>query len=541
MGIYLNSIMAYYNYKELYGSPYFVDKSLILDEIIPMIGTSQKYICLTRPRRFGKSVMANMLAAFFSEGCEAKAIFDTLKIAEKKCYTKNLNQHKVIFITFNELPEMCTSYSKYIERIKKRLKKDLMRAFPDAGIDEEDSIWDILRDIYEMTAERFIFVLDEWDFIFHRNFVTNEDKAAYIDFLSNLLKDKPYVSLAYMTGILPIAKYSSGSELNMFVEYTMATKVKYSEYFGFTDQEVDILYKSYLGKTEKPTITRAGLKEWYDGYLTQAGMRMYNPRSVVCALSDNQLSNYWTSSGPYDEIYYYINHNVDAVRDELAQMVSGIPVPAKMSEYAAVSMNLTTKDEIFSSMVVYGFLTYENGYVSIPNKELMDKFNDMLMKETSLGYINQLAKESERMLRATLAGDTKTMMEILEYAHNTESPLLSYNQEAELTTIVNLVYLQARDFYRIEREDKAGIGYVDFIFYPELNRQADCIILELKMDHTADEALQQIKDRKYALKFEGRLGEETSYTGRILGVGIAYDKESKVHECKMEVLRKALK
>jgi hypothetical protein len=192
-------------------------------------------------------------------------------------------------------------------------------------------------------------------------------------------------------------------------------------------------------------------------------------------------------------------------------------------------------------MVVYGFLTYENGYVSIPNKELMDKFNDMLMKETSLGYINQLAKESERMLRATLAGDTKTMMEILEYAHNTESPLLSYNQEAELTTIVNLVYLQARDFYRIEREDKAGIGYVDFIFYPELNRQADCIILELKMDHTADEALQQIKDRKYALKFEGRLGEETSYTGRILGVGIAYDKESKVHECKMEVLRKALK
>jgi hypothetical protein len=436
---------------------------------------------------------------------------------------------------------MCTSYSKYIERIKKRLKKDLMRAFPDAGIDEEDSIWDILRDIYEMTAERFIFVLDEWDFIFHRNFVTNEDKAAYIDFLSNLLKDKPYVSLAYMTGILPIAKYSSGSELNMFVEYTMATKVKYSEYFGFTDQEVDILYKSYLGKTEKPTITRAGLKEWYDGYLTQAGMRMYNPRSVVCALSDNQLSNYWTSSGPYDEIYYYINHNVDAVRDELAQMVSGIPVPAKMSEYAAVSMNLTTKDEIFSSMVVYGFLTYENGYVSIPNKELMDKFNDMLMKETSLGYINQLAKESERMLRATLAGDTKTMMEILEYAHNTESPLLSYNQEAELTTIVNLVYLQARDFYRIEREDKAGIGYVDFIFYPELNRQADCIILELKMDHTADEALQQIKDRKYALKFEGRLGEETSYTGRILGVGIAYDKESKVHECKMEVLRKALK
>jgi hypothetical protein len=171
----------------------------------------------------------------------------------------------------------------------------------------------------------------------------------------------------------------------------------------------------------------------------------------------------------------------------------------------------------------------------------MDKFNDMLMKEASFGYINNLAKKSERMLRATLAGDTDAMAEILEYAHNTESPLLTYNQEAELTTIVNLVYLQARDYYRIEREDKAGTGYVDFIFYPEINKSADGIILELKVDHTAEEALQQIKDKKYALKFEGYLGQKSQYTGRILGVGIAYDKKTKKHECKIEILRDSMK
>ena len=176
-------------------------------------------------------------------------------------------------------------------------------------------------------------------------------------------------------------------------------------------------------------------------------------------------------------------------------MISGIPVPAKISEYAATSMRLSTKEEIFSAMVVYGFLTYENGCVSIPNKELMDRFNEMLMKEQSLGYIYQLAQKSEKMLSATLAGDTDMMTEILEYAHNTESPLLSYSSEAELTMIVNLVYLQARDRYRIEREDKAGIGYVDFIFYPEINQKADGIILELKMDHTAEEAIQQIKEK----------------------------------------------
>ncbi|MBS7050692.1 MAG: PD-(D/E)XK nuclease domain-containing protein, partial [Ruminococcus sp.] len=290
-----------------------------------------------------------------------------------------------------------------------------------------------------------------------------------------------------------------------------------------------------------PQIAREGLRIWYDGYHTKSGERVYNPRSVVLALTNNNLGNYWTSSGPYDEIYYYVQHNIAAVQDDLAQMISSISVPAKISEYAATSMRLSTKEEIFSAMVVYGFLTYENGCVSIPNKELMDRFNEMLMKEQSLGYIYQLAQKSEKMLSATLAGDTDMMTEILEYAHNTESPLLSYSSEAELTMIVNLVYLQARDRYRIEREDKAGIGYVDFIFYPEIDQKADGIILELKVDHTAEEAIQQIKEKKYLTKFQGKLGQKPRYTGRILGVGIAYYKDTKKHECKIEVLRQAIK
>ena len=256
----------------------------------------------------------------------------------------------------------------------------------------------------------------------------------------------------------------------------------------------------------------------------------------MASLINNNLGNYWTSSGPYDEIFYYIENNVADVRDDLALMVSGMPVPAKVQEYAATSMNLNTKDEIFSAMVVYGFLSYEEGRVSIPNKELMDKFSDMLRKEQSLGYVYQLAKASERMLKATLSQDTDTMLSILEFAHNTEIPLLSYNNESDLTAIVNLVYLAARDFYRIEREDKAGIGYVDFIFYPELDANADCIILELKVNHTPEEAIQQIKDKQYALRFQPKLGEKPKYTGRILAVGIAYNKEKKKHSCKIEVL-----
>lgn len=554
MGVYLHSKKPYLLFQETASSTYFVDKSEIIKDLIPLIehtlpvsgsilkerGKEHKYICITRPRRFGKTVIANMIASYFGKGADSLCVFQDLNISSYSWFEKHLNKHNVVHISFNELPDECTTYTQYISRIKRRLLSDLMQAFPDTGIATDDSLWDAFNRIIEFgNGEKFIFVLDEWDFIFHRRFVTSEDQAAYIDFLSNLLKDQPYVELAYMTGILPIAKYSSGSELNMFFEYTMVSKEKYSDYFGFTEEETDVLYQRYLSLEKKRNVSRRGLALWYNGYQTKTGKKLYNPRSVVGALSDNQLGSYWTNSGPYDELFYYINANTDAVRDDLALMISGNPVPANVQEYAATSMNLTTRDEIFSAMVVYGFLSYEDGYVSIPNKELMDKFADMIRKEASLGYVHRLAKESERMLSATKAMDTDTMAEILEYAHNTESPLLSYSNEAELASVVRLVYLSARDTYYMEQEDKAGTGYVDFIFYP-VRKNDDCIILELKVAHTAEDAIRQIKERGYALRFQGKLGEQQQYTGRILAVGIAYFKKDKKHRCKIELLRGAV-
>lgn len=538
MGIYLNSESAYTLYKSETQKPYFVDKSRMIEELFPLIEEGANHICITRPRRFGKTVTANMISAFFSKAREASDIFDRLKISTSQNYSKYRNQYNVIHISLNDISRQCTTYEEYITRIEQRLVRDLKRAYPQAELDGEESAVDALMEIYTENSEnRFIFVFDEWDFLFHQPFVTEKEKREYLSYLRSLLKDRPYVILAYMTGILPIAKYSSGSELNMFTEYTMLSEEKFSEVFGFTDSEVDTLYQKYTDYTEHIKVTREGLRYWYNGYHTFSGERVYNPRSVVCALRNNNLGNYWTSAGPYDEIYYYIENNVAAVRDDLALMVSGIPVPAKIREYAATSMNLNTKDEIFSSMVVYGFLSYENGKVSIPNKELMDRFDEMLQREPSLGYVYRLARASDRMLEATLSGDVDTMAEILELAHDTEVPLLRYNNETELSAVVNLVYLSARDRYRVEREDKAGTGYVDFIFYPETDKSLDSIILELKVDRSPEEAIRQIKTRKYDLRFRERIGEEQKYTGRILAVGISYNKKTKKHICRVEVLQ----
>lgn len=541
MGTYLNSITPYTLYKSESLSPYFVDKTLMLRELFPYVSAGNRHICITRPRRFGKTIMANMISSFFQKASDSSDVFDSLAISQLDDYRRYKNQYNVIRIDFSKMPRNCDSYTQYIERIEALLIEDVKEAFPQVKINEADAVGDILESVFVQCGEKFIFVLDEWDFIFHRDFINEIDKEKYVAFLSNLLKDRPYVVLSYMTGILPIAKYSSGSELNMFAEFTMVNSPMFGEYFGFTDDEVDDLYRRYIVECDRQhkekSVTRKGLRDWYNGYYTKSGERVYNPRSVVFALQFNNLANYWTSSGPYDEIYYYIRNNISDVRDDLALMISGESVTAKIQEYAATSMNLSTRDEIYSAMVVYGFLSYLNGKVCIPNRELMEKFDELLVKNESLGYVYRLAKESEKMLKATLAGDTLTMERILEFAHNTEVPLLSYNHETELSAIVNLVYLAARDSYRVEREDKAGTGYVDFIFYP-YDTTADCIILELKVDHTPDEAIAQIIDKKYALKFMPKLAGQKIYTGRILAVGIGYWKESKKHSCKVEEILK---
>lgn len=539
MSMFLNCFTVYDRYRAVLNSPYFVDKTLLLEELIPLLCQEQRFVCITRPRRFGKTVMANMIGAFFQKGADSCDIFDNLLIAGKEDYKNHLNRHNVIFIDFSEMPENCSSYSQYISRILSGLKQDLSNAFPELDIDKEKSVWDILTAVFEKNGQKFIFIMDEWDAVFHMSFITEDNRKEYLQFLKLLLKSKSYVELAYITGILPIAKYSSGFELNMFQEYDMATKIRYSEYFGFLDSEIDMLYERYTKNTVNPRITRQELKEWYDGYHTASGERLYNPRSVVCALSDGQLASYWTSSGPYDEIFYYIRNDLEHIRDDLALMVCGESVDARIGEFAAFSMDLKTKNQIYSAMVVYGLLTYDDGRVLIPNRELMLKYDELLQTEDSLGYVYRLAARSEQMLKATFAGDTDTMAEVLEYVHDTEIPVLSYNHETELAAVVNLVYLAARDRYRVEREDKAGKGFVDFIFYP-LRRNDPCMILELKVDHTPEEAIHQIKEKKYISRFSGKLGELPQYTGRILAVGIGYKKKTKQHLCAVEELQRSV-
>ena len=533
MGFFLNGTSCLENFLKITRETYFVDKSQLVAELFSSINIDNRFICVTRPRRFGKSVAANMIASFFGNN-NSDSIFDKLIVSKNPAYKEHLNQHNVIFIDFSQNTEK--SYPDFISKIQNTLFDDLESEFRLLRKEKENVLSYISRIHYEL-GEKFIFVFDEWDAPFRFKFMSETDKQSYIDFLHILLKGQSYVELAYMTGILPIKKYSSSSDLNMFLDYSLATQERYSAYFGFTEKEVDELYEKYQ-KNHSTAFTRDELRYWYDGYTTNEGNHIYNPRSVVLALSNEKLANYWTSSGPADEIFDLLKINIDDTQKSVARMVAGETIECLVDEDSINTEEITSKEEIFSAMVVYGLLTTDGtNRIKIPNYEILQKFDGVLRKKKELGYIARLAQISSEVLEATLNLEGDTVAELLESVHDSETPLFSYNRENELTAVVNLVYLAARDNYFVTREDKAGKGFTDFIFTPK-NPNDDCIILELKVDSTTEEALNQILAKNYPARFLPPVGEKTYYKGRILLVAISYSKKEKKHFCKIEEFKK---
>jgi hypothetical protein len=517
MAIYLNTNKPLENYKNLYRSKYFVDKSLFIEKLSEVIETSDKYICVTRPRRFGKSSVADMVGAYYSKAVDSKEIFDTLNIGKISNYEEHLNKYNVINISFNTIAEIGNAYDDYIKMIRDTIKKDIAQKYPHINPEEYFNLSSMLYD----TKDKFIFIFDEWDYIFTNN-LFEENQNDFLEFLRNLLKDQPYVSLAYMTGVLPIKKYSSGSALNMFDEFTFLKDRTFDEYFGFTEDEVIELCN------KNRNISFKELESWYNGYLTAKGIKVYNPRSVVKALQNNYCESYWTNTGAMDEVAGYLKYNTLEIRDDVIQMVSGEEIDIIIDEeFRAGQGAPRNKEEIYSAMIVLGFISYNDGYLRIPNKELMKEFEKAL-RDKSFGYVSEIIENSKRMLKSTVNGDNKAVESILHDIHNSEIPILQYNDENSLSCVLTLAYLSARDTYRVEREEKTGKGYADFTFHPRRKNDIPFIV-ELKKDELPEVAINQIREKEYIQKIR-RENEDK----KVLAVAICYDSKSKEHRCKIQ-------
>ncbi len=522
MGIYLNPDND--GFWQAVRSEIYVDKTELIAVTNRYLNTEQKYICVSRPRRFGKSVALNMLAAYYSRGCASRDLFRGFKIESQETFPEHLNQYDVIFLNMQQfwIRAKGRSVTEYLE---KQVIDEIRELYGDLFSEQETILAAVLERIYVKKKKKFIFLIDEWDCVMRERQESESMQKQYLDFLRNLLKDQAYVALAYMTGILPVKKYGQHSALNMFWEYSMTNQYIFEEYTGFTEDEVKALCERYHMDFSQTS-------SWYDGYRFKRFRHIYNPRSVVAAMSCQDFSNYWTSTETYDALKIYMDMDFDGLRADIVRMIGGGHVLVNTRSFQNDMRNFRTKDDVLTLLVHLGYLAYdsETKETFIPNREIIEEFENAV-SVGGWGEVMRVLKASERLLEDTLLCDGERVAEGLDRAHMEISSILNYNDENSLSCAIGLAYYSARKDYRLIREMPAGRGFADIVFLPLPHTGKPALVVELKYNQSADSALRQIRERRYTQALEG-------FAGDILLVGISYDKNhpNKPHSCVIEKL-----
>ncbi len=383
-----------------------------------------------------------------------------------------------------------------------------------------------LERIYAKTRIGFVFIIDEWDCVFRENQKAEALHKKYLDFLRDLLKDQPYVKLAYMTGILPVKKYGTHSALNMFMECSMVQPRGLAEYIGFTESEVKELCSRYDMDFEET-------RRWYNGYQFPGIPQIYNPKSVVEAMLSGIFANYWTATETYEALKVYIEMDFDGLKEAVVGMLGGGRSKVDPSHFQNDMSTFETRDDVLTLLIHLGYLAYDSvsQEVSIPNKEIADEFASAV-RATGWQEIIRVLKDSEQLLAATIEGREDDVAQALDRVHAESASVLQYNDENSLSCAITLAYYSARKSYMMIREMPTGKGFADIVFLPICGNEMPAILVELKWNQEASTALDQIRDKHYTQAFEG-------YVGNIVLVGITYDKVSKCHACRIEVVAKA--
>ena len=508
-------------FRESINGQFFVDKSELIDVVNAKISTKEKWICVSRPRRFGKSMAIEMLASYYTKGLNSDEVFRRLKIHNKHSYYQHLNKHNVIYMNFSEYFENTQQANGGIQKLSERLMHDLSLAYPDI-VDETAELSLTLDMIQQIKGDKFIFLIDEWDTIFRFRKHKKEEQEEFLGFLKLLFKDKTYVELVYMTGILPIKKYNTGSALNMFREYTMIDPKQMAKYFGFTKQEVQQLCH------DNSADMLPALTEWYDGYYMEQAGNIYNPRSVVEALEENECHDYWSQTGGFSELEEYVTMNFDGLGQAITQLVGGEEIPVNVLGFSNDLDSFQDRDEVITALIHLGYLTVQNGKVRIPNRELKEEFGNTV-KRLSWGVVSELLNQSRKLLQATLRMDSDAVASMLEDVHDDMQEFKEYNNEHTLKCVIHLAYYAAMDRYELRFEENAGKGIADCIMIPRSPGDPG-IILELKYNGSVDAALDQIHFKNYIKKIPDSVK-------KTILVGINYDKKTKKHECGMELIK----
>ena len=503
----------------------YVDKSMLIDVVNNILDTEHSFSCVTRCRRFGKSMAAKMLCAYYDKSCDSHSLFADLQIAQTEHYKTYLNKFPVIYLDMTTFARHYTDRD-VVQLIERKVKNDVLDAYPGVVVEENATLMECLGKITVAHGEKFFLIIDEWDAICRENENGIPIVDDYVNWLRTLFKDVQATNIfagVYMTGILPIKKYNTQSALNNFWEYSMLSPRNMSEYFGFTKSEV-------MALAEKTGNDFDELEKWYDGYQIGNQMSMFNPNSVIQAIYSHWCESYWASTGAYDAVAEYIRMNMDGLKDSIIYLLSGGRAKVNVTSFTNDLKVVKSKDDVLTVLIHLGYLSYDRSKREcyVPNREVAGELENAV-KSVKWDKVNFLLDASEQLLHATLRGEAETVAKCIDEAHDENTSILSYNDENSLACVLSLAYYYARNDYIFHRELPTGKGFADLVLIPRKQVDSPAIVLELKCDRDAVSAIDQIKQKHYPSKI-------AEYTHNMLLVGINYDKKTKKHECVIEKL-----
>ena len=525
MALYLN--VGNESFQESLNSLIYVDKSPLIEILNKSIKTKNKYFCLSRPRRFGKSVTAQMICSYYAKGQDCSPLFDDLKIASFDDYKKHLNQYDAISINISdEFSRASHNVKSMTDILTKSIVRELKEEYPNCVISSPEFLDLTLQEVYNYSKVPFVFVIDEWDCIMREKKEDPDSLKQYLEWLKAIFKDKPYVGLAYMTGILPVKKYGSHSALNMFTEYSMTEPLNLGQYIGFTENEVKDICKQH-------DVAFNQMQQWYDGYSFKDVPHIYNPNSVVNAATYKKFISYWTKTENFESLQEYIDMNMEGLRDDIVKLIAGEDVIVDVSTFSNDMVTFHSKDDVLTLLIHLGYLAIKGStnlgvIVHIPNEEIKLEFKTCVKNNNRYAGVYDLIKNTDVLLNDIWSLNSEAVAKIFDEAHQDHTSILTYNNENSLANVIAIsLFLSTTNTYNVVRELPTGKGYADLVYLPKSGVNKPALLIELKFDKSAQTAITQIKEKNYLQFFK-------DYKGEVLLVGINYSKGTKTHQCIIE-------
>ncbi len=514
---------------------FYVDKTHFIKE---WWESRDSVTLITRPRRFGKTLLMSMVEKFFSVECKDKGyLFEGLHIFEEDRYRKLQGTYPVIFLSFASVKE--TDFKKFYERIQSLLaklfrknqyllesnrlnkeEKELYTSFLTRNARETDIVESIqlLSDyLYRFHGKKPVILLDEYDTPMQEAYLNGywDEMTAFIRGLFNSsFKSNPYLERALLTGITRVSKESIFSDLNNLVVVTTTSR-KYADCFGFTKAEVfRALEERGLGDQKE------AVKQWYDGFRFGELDGIYNPWSITNFLDEKRFLPYWANSSSNGLVSQLLQTADKSVKERMETLLQGGTITVTLDEQIVFNQLGKKKGAVWSLMLASGYLKVKSADVSEEIYTLSVTNGEVL--QMLKGMIIDWFQDSEHygeFLTALLACDVEAMEEylnrlLLQVASSFDGGKSASAVEPERFyhgLVLGLIAeLEGRYFVRSNRE--SGFGRYDVMLEP-MDKNKIAYILEFKvfnfrkessLEETANAGLRQIEERKYSAELAAR-------------------------------------